>query len=356
MENSKIVPVEDFEKEVRVVTGYTQDIMENLKNIFRILLNLESSTYFNQEEKNDLKNYLLDIENMLEEYAEFLKISEYRSYITTSHKNRTLRLRLFRLKRVLLEAFKACQKVDRDIALLVLDDVAQASYDFSEWLTSYKIFLNTQILHDRKIESLNKKIKASQAELQRINSQRTELIYSQASKNYLETARIYEWSFYLIFFAAILVTIVSLVHFPYGSTDIVDYVLYKVLTVSIIVTTGTIFLRKASHLRKLHDQANQTSLELQALPLYLRNVDEAEHSVIYKNLAEKYFGKEIDQTQNDKVGDLMKDQLAAGTELIKASAEMVKNVKTLSTSVDKTISNKPNNTSAEDKTKSEGDG
>ena len=100
--------------------------------------------------------------------------------------------------------------------------------------------------------------------------------------------------------------------------------IYKILTVSIVVTTGTIFLRKASHLRKLHDQANQTSLELQALPLYLRNVEESEHSGIYKNLAEKYFGKELDQTQNDKIGDLMKDQLASGTELIKASAELVK--------------------------------
>lgn len=38
----------------------------------------------------------------------------------------------------------------------------------------------------------------------------------------------------------------------------------------------------------------------------------------------KYFGKELDQTQNDKIGDLMQNQIAAGTELIKASAEMLK--------------------------------
>lgn len=324
MENSEIVRVEDSENEVKVIATYSQRLMENIKLIFHKLLDLESSTFFSSEEKNDLKHDLIDIKDMLEEYAEFLKTIEYRQYFFSKYKNRTLRSRLFRLNRIVKDALAVCEGMDRDIALLVLEEVAQASYDFGEWLNSHKRLLDAQISHDQTIENLNKKIKASQAELETINSQRTELIYSQASKNYIESARNYEWTFYLIFLAAILVTIISLVHFPHNSTDIVDYVLYKILTVSIVVTTGTIFLRKASHLRKLHDQANQTSLELQALPLYLRNVEESEHSGIYKNLAEKYFGKELDQTQNDKIGDLMKDQLASGTELIKASAELVK--------------------------------
>lgn len=160
-----------------------------------------------------------------------------------------------------------------------------------------------------------------------LESKPTEVIYSEASLRYLEAARNYEWTFYLIFIAAIIVTIVSFIHFPYSTTDIVDFILYKVLTVSVVITFGTIFLRKASHLRKLHDQAHQTSMELQALPLYLKNVKSDDHSEIYKNLAEKYFGKEIDQTQNDKIGDLLQDQVKISTELIKASAEMVKSVK-----------------------------
>lgn len=58
--------------------------------------------------------------------------------------------------------------------------------------------------------------------------------------------------------------------------------------------------------------------------MFLRNIEKTEHSEIYKKLVDKYFGKELDQTQNDKIGDLIQDQLAAGTELIRASAEMVK--------------------------------
>ena len=141
-----------------------------------------------------------------------------------------------------------------------------------------------------------------------------------------------------------------------AQTLAIFFFITKLTLVSIAITLATIFIRRSSHFRKLHDQANQTSLELNALPNYLRQVDSEYHSEIYKEMIPKFFGKEIDQSQNDKVGDLVKDQLAAGTELIKASAEMVKNVKTLSTSVDKTMSNKTNNTSAEDKTKSEGDG
>lgn len=327
MSNLEIVQVGDSENEVKVIVRYTQELMKSLRVIFQNLLNLESSTYFSEEEKKDLKDDLFDIKDMLKDYAEFLKISEYRFYILTKYKNRTLRSRLIRLNRVVKDALLDSESADRNVALILLEDVAQASYEFSEWLISYKIFLDTQISHDQQIENLNKKITESQAELQRINSKSTELIYSLASKNYLETARNYEWSFYLIFFAAVLVTIISLVHFPHSSTDIVDYVLYKVLTISIVVTTGTIFLRKASHLRKLHDQAHQTSMELQALPLYLRNVKSEDHSEIYKNLAEKYFGKEIDQTQNDKIGDLMAEQIRISTEMVKASAEMVKSVK-----------------------------
>jgi len=127
----------------------------------------------------------------------------------------------------------------------------------------------------------------------------------------------------LIFLGAFLFTIVHLNFVDYENNKI-NYILVKIMTITFVVTLGTIFLRKAAHLRKLNDQAHQTSLELRALPLFLKNVAPEHHSDIYKELASKYFGKELDQTQNDKIGDLMTDQLAAGTELIKASAEMLK--------------------------------
>ncbi|UUM28721.1 hypothetical protein NQU59_06405 [Acinetobacter colistiniresistens] len=112
-----------------------------------------------------------------------------------------------------------------------------------------------------------------------------------------------------------------------AQTLAIFFFITKLTIISIVITLATIFIRRSSHFRKLHDQANQTSLELNALPNYLRQVDSEFHSEIYKDLIPKFFGKEFDQSQNDKIGDLMQDQLSAGTELIKASAELVKSVK-----------------------------
>ncbi|MDC4502213.1 hypothetical protein NQ800_18955, partial [Acinetobacter baumannii] len=77
-------------------------------------------------------------------------------------------------------------------------------------------------------------------------------------------------------------------------------------------------------------------VEITAFPIHVRSLEKADKDELIKELALKYFGKDLDQTQNDKVGNLMKDQLTAGTELIKASAEMVKNVNLLRANVDKT--------------------
>ncbi|WP_288400125.1 hypothetical protein [uncultured Acinetobacter sp.] len=160
-----------------------------------------------------------------------------------------------------------------------------------------------------------------------INGQKTEEIYSEASKTYLTAARNYEVLFYMLIGAALIITVICLAYFPYSEATKVNFIFSKILTATLVITLGTLFLRKAAHLRKLHEQAHQTSLELQALPLYLVNVSTDHQAEIYKDLASKYFGKELDRTQHDKIGDLMQDQLSAGTELIKASAEMVKSVK-----------------------------
>lgn len=76
--------------------------------------------------------------------------------------------------------------------------------------------------------------------------------------------------------------------------------------------------------KKLHEKAYQTHVEINAYPLFIRSLEKSDQQEITKELALRYFGNNIDQTQNDKIGDLVQDQLSAGTELVRASAEMVK--------------------------------
>jgi len=201
---------------------------------------------------------------------------------------------------------------------------------FFSWFNIFEEFVNNQKQSDKLVNKLKLSVEQAQAQaknfetaINAINGEESEKIYSTASINFVDSARKYEVLFYLILGGAVLFTTVHLCYVPFKGNE-VNFILVKILTFSLVLTLGTIFLRKAAHLRKLSDQAHQTSLELKALPLFLKNVDSEHHSEIYKDLAAKYFGKNVDQTQNDKIGDLMQDQLNAGTELIKASAEMLK--------------------------------
>lgn len=102
------------------------------------------------------------------------------------------------------------------------------------------------------------------------------------------------------------------------------YFVFKFSVIIVGITLTTYFLRLSSFYQSKYEQAKQTRLELEAFPDYASLLKPETAEDLRKELALKYFGKEVDQTQNDKIGDLIKDQLAAGTELIKASVELVK--------------------------------
>lgn len=160
-----------------------------------------------------------------------------------------------------------------------------------------------------------------------LEGQKTEEIYSEASNIFLSAARSYEAFFYMLLGAAFIITLICLAYFPYSEATKVNFIFSKILTATLVITLGTLFLRKAAHLRKLHEQAHQTSLELQALPLYLVNVTAENQAEIYKDLASKYFGKELDKTQHDKIGDLMNEQIKTSLEVFKTSTEIMKSMK-----------------------------
>lgn len=188
-----------------------------------------------------------------------------------------------------------------------------------------------------KINEIEEKIKALESARLAYLGQRTEEIYSKAAKKYIGAARFYDVllictlvTFYFITnnlyedFQSVAIIKAIQKSSSESQTLAIFFFITKFAILSIVITLATIFIRRSSHFRKLHDQANQTSLELNAIPNYLRQVDSEHHSEIYKEMIPNFFGKELDQTQNDKIGDLMQEQLSIGTELIKASAEMLK--------------------------------
>ncbi|MCH7329631.1 hypothetical protein [Acinetobacter modestus] len=160
-----------------------------------------------------------------------------------------------------------------------------------------------------------------------LEGHKTEEIYSEASNTFLSAARNYEVFFYMLIGAALIITVICLAYFPYSEATKVNFIFSKILTATLVITLGTLFLRKAAHLRKLHEQAHQTSLELQALPLFIKSLDKPDQDIIIKDLASKYFGKELDKTQLDKIGDLMSEQVKVSLEVFKTSSEIMKSMK-----------------------------
>lgn len=114
--------------------------------------------------------------------------------------------------------------------------------------------------------------------------------------------------------------------YPFNG-DTLKFVMFKLTVLIVGVTLTTYFLRLSGFYQLKQEQAKQTKLELSAFPDFVSGMDPSVANNLRQELALKYFGKEIDKTMIEKNGDLFQEQIKAGTELIKASAEMVKTVK-----------------------------
>lgn len=111
------------------------------------------------------------------------------------------------------------------------------------------------------------------------------------------------------------------------NSDTLKFIFFKFGVLAVGITFTTYFLRLSSFYQLKQEQAKQTQLELSAFPDYVSGMDESVANNLRQELALKYFGKEIDKSLIDKNSDLIQDQLKAGTELIKASTDVVKTVK-----------------------------
>ncbi|MCH7334672.1 hypothetical protein [Acinetobacter modestus] len=114
--------------------------------------------------------------------------------------------------------------------------------------------------------------------------------------------------------------------YPFNG-DTLKFVMFKLTVLIVGVTLTTYFLRLSGFYQLKQEQAKQTKLELSAFPDFVSGMDPSVANNLRQELALKYFGKEIDKTMIEKNGDLFQEQIKAGTELIKASVEMVKTVK-----------------------------
>lgn len=159
----------------------------------------------------------------------------------------------------------------------------------------------------------------------------TENIYSNAVAKYEKHEKKYRTYFYATV-AIVLVLALLLLFFKTKVINIIkisdtEFWVLKITLLATGITLISYFLKQSSHYQKLADQNYQTQVELQAYPSFMTGIPPNEAIVIRKELALKYFGREIDGAVHKDMSNLISDQMKNTTELVKATTEAIKNIK-----------------------------
>ncbi|WP_368678437.1 hypothetical protein [Acinetobacter lactucae] len=159
---------------------------------------------------------------------------------------------------------------------------------------------------------------------------RTENIYDNAVNKYRGLEENYRSYFYwgLAIVLCLSVGLLTLKHelVPHLFSTI-EFWAVKVSLLLVGITLISYFLKQSAHYQRLADQNYQTQVELQAYPSFMESIPTEEAASVRKELALKYFGREIDGAAHKDMSNLISDQMKSTTEMVKATTEAIKNLK-----------------------------
>lgn len=156
----------------------------------------------------------------------------------------------------------------------------------------------------------------------------TENIYKNAVIKYQKFEKKYRKYFYraiaIVLLLAVLLLLFKSKLISFLGISNTEFWVLKISLMIVGITLISYFLKQTSHYQKLADQNYQTQVELQAYPSFMESVPTNEAAVIRKELALKYFGKEIDGSTHKDMSNLISDQMKNTTEMIKATTDVLK--------------------------------
>ncbi|WP_353170845.1 hypothetical protein [Acinetobacter rudis] len=162
--------------------------------------------------------------------------------------------------------------------------------------------------------------------------------YSESYTMYKSTSESYRKGFFisiglLLFVSALLIffkTNITMFLDPNSTNttnqSLIEFWAIKISVILVGITLISYFLKQSSHYQRLADQSHQTQTELLAYPDFMSSVSPEQSSAIKMELALKYFGRELDGSPHKDMSNLISDQMKNATELVKASAEMIKGI------------------------------
>lgn len=154
----------------------------------------------------------------------------------------------------------------------------------------------------------------------------TEGIYKNAVDKYKTLEDYYRNNFYTAICATILISLFMFVikNWLVSKIGNVEFWVLKGSILLISITLISYFIKQSSHYQRLADQNYQTQVELQAFPSFMQSIPTDEAAAIRKELALKYFGREIDGSTHKDMSNLISDQMKNTTEMIKATTDVLK--------------------------------
>ena len=210
--------------------------------------------------------------------------------------------------------------------LLISLSIVNATYDYIE---KYKILSNnldtlinkniTNMLNEAEDEL--KELKLTKNILKNI---KTQDYYEKESKGFFKKSKNYRNVFIALIVVALAVAITSVTAEPRFYMDAFDYWFLKISYILVSITLITYFLKQSTHYQRLGDQANQTSLEIKAFPSFISGSSKETEAEIRKELALKYFGREIDGAVHKDMSNLISDQMKSTTDMVKAATDVLK--------------------------------
>ncbi|MDC4627872.1 hypothetical protein OHV62_17130, partial [Acinetobacter baumannii] len=159
---------------------------------------------------------------------------------------------------------------------------------------------------------------------------KTEDIYNSAVDKYRDLEENYRSYFYwgigivLCLSVALLTLKQDLVPHLFST---IEFWAVKVSILLVGITLISYFLKQSAHYQRLADQNYQTQVELQAYPSFMESIPTEEAASVRKELALKYFGREIDGAAHKDMSNLISDQMKSTTDMVKATTEAIKNMK-----------------------------
>lgn len=179
---------------------------------------------------------------------------------------------------------------------------------------------------NQKIDYLDENIKNVNELKEQIKNQDTHNIYdSAANENQVRADNSRMAFIIIIIFSIVMVWFCSVTKTYFGLKQY-DYWFFKGTLVLTSVTLITYFLKQSVKYQKIADQCRQTKMELEAFPSFVASFTTEDPQIIEirKELALKYFGRELDNKTNDETSNILQDQMKNTTEMIKTAMEVLK--------------------------------